>query len=84
MSNDLIKAINAEFGEGKTQGAVFFHHNPDGSIKSMSPLFQMGPATDPKSLPGSGIRELVATMKAWAKAINFMADDMVKRTLPKN
>ncbi len=83
--NDLIKAINKEFGEGKMSGAVFFEHNEDGTVKTMSPLFAMGPKmSNPNSKPGEGIQELVTNLKQWAKAIDYLADDMVKRALPKN
>lgn len=83
--NDLIKAINKEFGEGKMAGAVFFEHHPDGTVKTMSPLFTIGPKMqDPNAKPGEGIQELVKNLKQWSKALDYMADDMVKRTLPKN
>lgn len=80
---DLIKAINAEFGEGEIKVAVFFRHNPDGTIKDMSPMFQLGDKlNDPR--PGATIQEMVKQLKQSARAINYMADDMVKKTLSKN
>lgn len=82
---DLIKAANDNFGKGEWHGAVFFKHNPDGSVKSISPLFMMDmKISDPNCKPGEGIRELVKNLKQWAAAIDYMADDMVKKTLPNN
>jgi hypothetical protein len=80
----LIKAVNEYFGEGKITGMVFFEHNPDGTVNKLNPLFTTPKINDPNCPPGEGIRQLLVTMKSWAAAINFMADDMVKRTLNKN
>ncbi len=79
---ELIKAMNKYFGEGKISGAVFFENNPDGTLKGMSPIFQPSNLENPK--PGQMIQEIVGTLKTWSHALNHMAEDMVKKTLPKN
>ena len=72
--NELIRAIQKAF-PGKNMGVcIFFETRADGSIDKMNPLFK-----EPKD-----IQNMVKTLKECSDACNYLANDMVKKSLPKN
>lgn len=80
--NELIKAINKEFGEGRTTGAVFFHIDPATGAKTASPLFMLDDIKAEQ--PGGSIKYMIERLREWSNALKYMSDDMFTRTLNKN
>lgn len=79
--NDLIKIINETFPpkeRGGFNGAVFFHHAPDGKLKTCSPLVSSG------SEAPVDVQTLVKRLLEYSDACKSMANDIENKTLNKN
>lgn len=80
-TKNLIKAMQKAFPreDGGYTCAVFFHHDKDGKLKTMSPL-----VGDPEKnmVRNFTLKHFVAALLEYSYAVKTMADTIVKDTLP--
>lgn len=78
---ELIKAINEYMPqqEGGFTGAVFFHHDKNGDLKTFSPLFG---ELNNKKLTLS--QQMVERMLIYSNACKGFAEDLIRKSLPQS